>query len=117
VAASLEGAQRLVVHSYDTSPRAGGRPVGSVQRPVTREDLENGVSVDLLELRASDADFDATRYRVVAWLEPGEGDLAYDGRQARPRRASVTGTGRLSTGRLSVGDNPIRLALHPPRTA
>src|SRR5271165_124292 len=48
---------RLVVQSYDASdgpvPGRDARPIGSVQRAVTADELRQGVRVDLLELRES----------------------------------------------------------------
>src|ERR1700722_2246845 len=46
---------RLVIQSYDKSDGAGpsrdARPVGSMQRSVTADELRQGVHVNLLELR------------------------------------------------------------------
>jgi hypothetical protein len=91
-----DGAYRLVVQSYDATdgrvPGRGARPVGSIQRAVTADELRQGVQVDLLELREQGA-ADAGRERpmVVAWIEEGTADLEFDGRTARPVPGSVYG--------------------------
>jgi hypothetical protein len=90
----MEGAYRLVVQSYDgtegrlLSRRA--RPVGSVQRAVTADQLRTGVQVSVLELRGVVATARESPF-VVAWIEAGEPDLEFDGRTARPGPGSVYG--------------------------
>jgi len=90
-----EGRYRLVVQSYDGHPDGvpgrGTRPVGSVQRGVTAEELRSGISVNLLELRSAEASKAATRPVVVAWIESGSADLEFDGRTARPGAGCVYG--------------------------
>jgi hypothetical protein len=85
------GMYRLVVQSFDAT---GGdaRPVGSMQRSVTADELRQGVHVNLLELRqppAAHAQLQSPL--VVAWVEAGEPDLEFDGRKARPSPGSVYG--------------------------
>lgn len=86
---------RLVVHTYDAknadelSERS--RPVGSMQRAVTAEDLETGIAVDLIEVRSHAS---AVEPLVVAWVENGKANLDYDGREARPNEASIVGSGK-----------------------
>jgi hypothetical protein len=91
-------AYRLVVQSYDASegplPARGARPVGSIQRAVTADELRQGVRVDLLELRETTTGSDARGPVVVAWIEAGEPDLEFDGRTARPAPGSVYGVVR-----------------------
>lgn len=88
---------RLVVQSYDERdgqmPGRRAKPVGSVQRAVTAAELRNGVKVSLLELRAASANGVAVTDdpMVVAWVEAGQPDLEFDGRQARPGAGSVYG--------------------------
>ncbi len=90
-----EGAYRLVVQSYEQQP--GGlpgrhaKPIGSVQRAVTADELRRGVRVNLLELRETFLRVPAASPTVVAWIESGEPDLEFDARQARPRAGSVYG--------------------------
>ncbi len=100
---------RLVVQSYDgpldgvrLSSRA--RPVASMQRAVTRDELRHGVKVDLLELRQVAAEPSSavrsaahaargtfTQALVLAWVEEGKPDLEYDARRARPQPGSFVG--------------------------
>jgi hypothetical protein len=87
---------RLVVQSYDeslpTSRTPGAtRPRGSTQRTVTADDLVRGVRIDLLELTARDSPSIGNVSTVLAWLEPGNGDLELDARRARPRPGSFYG--------------------------
>jgi hypothetical protein len=83
-----DGAYRLVVQSYD---RAGAaRPVGSIQRAVTADELRNGVHVNLVELRGAQASA-ARDPVIVAWIEAGEPNLEFDGRTARPQPGSTYG--------------------------
>jgi hypothetical protein len=71
-------------------PGEHARPIGSLQREVTADDLRRGVHVNLLELREG-ATTPATSPTVVAWVETGKPDLEFDGRKARPRAGSVYG--------------------------
>jgi hypothetical protein len=91
-----EGAYRLVVQSYDASdgrvPGRDARPVGSLQRSVTADELQHGVHVSLLELREHASQVE--RPMVVAWIEAGEPNLEFDGRTARPRPGSMYGLAR-----------------------
>jgi hypothetical protein len=88
-------AYRLVVQSYDASdgsvPGLDVRPVGSLQRAVTVDELKQGVHVDLLELRPAMPGDRTDSPVVVAWIEAGEPDLEFDGRTARPAPGSVYG--------------------------
>jgi hypothetical protein len=87
---------RLVIQSYDKSdgavPGRHARPVGSMQRSVTAEELRQGVHVNLLELRdALPPGTGAENPLVVAWIDTGASDLEFDARRARPGRGSVYG--------------------------
>jgi hypothetical protein len=90
-----EGAYRLVVQSYGARggrlPTEHARPIGSLQREVTADQLRQGVHVNLLELREGIAANEAASPTVVAWVESGKPDLEFDGRKARPRAGSVYG--------------------------
>ena len=101
---SPDGAYRLVVQSYDARhgavPGPDARPVGSTQRAVTADELRQGVHVDLLELRASEAN--STTPVVVAWIEAGQPDLEFDGRTARPAPGSMYGVAKRGAGKGSV---------------
>ncbi len=89
------GLYRLVVQSYDTSnghvPSRNTRPVGSVQRAVTADELRHGVHVSLLEIRPSAEAPPSQAPLVLAWIEAGQPDLEFDGRTARPRPGNVYG--------------------------
>jgi hypothetical protein len=93
-----DGAYRLVVQSYDASdgpvPGPDARPVGSVQRAVTADELRQGVHVDLLELREGATASHTDSPVVVAWIEAGEPNLEFDGRMARPAPGSVYGVAK-----------------------
>jgi hypothetical protein len=78
---------RLVVQSYPRSslspasvPLLRAKPLGSLQRAVTPEELKRGVSVDLVHWGRDRLEGAA----VVAWVEPGVPDLEFDGLRARP---------------------------------
>jgi hypothetical protein len=75
---------RLVVQTYGARAR---RPLGSIQRAVTSDELLRGVSVTVPHVPAED------ETRVVAWVEPGAPNLELDGLTARPRRGSLVGFG------------------------
>jgi hypothetical protein len=98
---SGDAAYRLVVQSYDVSdgvlPGHDVRPVGSVQRAVTAGELRQGVSVDLLELRADATTPHTGAPVVVAWIEAGQPNLEFDGRMARPAPGSVYGVVKRGT--------------------
>ena len=86
------------MQSYDESdgrvPGREARPVGSLQRAVTADELRHGVHVNLLELRESAGESPSERPMVVAWIEAGEPNLEFDGRTARPRPGNVYGVAR-----------------------
>ncbi len=90
---------RLVVQSFERGtshgPGRDERPIGSIQRAVTADELRQGVHVSLLEMRPrGPASSEATTPVVMAWVEPGGSDLEWDGRMARPRRGSVYGVAK-----------------------
>jgi hypothetical protein len=86
------GRYRLIVQSYDTLGRASlipsGRPRASTQRTVTPADLADGIRIDLIEL--GDEASHSER-RVIAWVEPGEANLEFDARRAKPMPGSFYG--------------------------
>jgi hypothetical protein len=90
------GRYRLVVQSYDrlgaeTDLPGSRRPRASAQRSVTADDLARGVSIDLVELAEKP---EMHPGMVVAWVEPGDADLEFDGRRARPQAGSIYGVAR-----------------------
>ncbi len=87
---------RLVVQSYDRSdgtvPSRDSRPVGSMQRSVTAEELRQGVQVNLLEIRDAMAPGAGGQTPfVVAWIDTGASEFEFDARRARPGRGNVYG--------------------------
>jgi len=86
------GRYRLIVQSYDTLGRASlippGRPRASTQRTVTPADLVDGIRIDLIELGDEAS---RSERRVIAWVEPGEANLEFDARRAKPMPGSVYG--------------------------
>ena len=89
------GTYRLVVQSYDVTdgrlPGQDARPVGSMQRAVTADELRQGVNVHLVEIRRGSDGSQGGRPVIVAWIEDGQPDLEFDGRTARPRPGDVYG--------------------------
>jgi hypothetical protein len=89
------GRYRLIVQSYDTQGRPSlipsGKPRASTQRTVTPADLIDGVRIDLIEL--GDEEASRAERRVIAWVEPGEADLEFDARRAKPTPGSFFGVG------------------------
>jgi hypothetical protein len=90
---------RLVIQSYDAP--AGSRavpknaqPVGSMQRAVTAEELRRGIVLDVPCPAMAGSDEGRDPPLVVAWVERGQPDLAFDARKARPGRGSVVGYAR-----------------------
>jgi hypothetical protein len=85
---ALGTAYRLVVQSYDRAslspaslPSARAKPLGSLQRAITPEELQRGVGVDLVNWSRGLREGAPV---VVAWVEPGTPDLEFDGLRARP---------------------------------
>jgi len=98
---------RLIVQSYDAKAaalRAGrAKPVGSMQRLVSAEELKNGIRVDFVELRDGERAEDDKRPLVVAWLEPvRDGTYDLDAREARPRAGSVCGYAHRSAADVKI---------------
>jgi hypothetical protein len=105
-----DGAYRLVVQSYDAAlgevvPGRDLRPVGSLQRAVTADELREGVRVDLLELRERSNESGADHPVVVAWIEAGQPDLEFDARRARPQPGSVYGVAKRGLGAVQISLN------------
>lgn len=96
---------RLIVQSYDAGDLASlksgngrAKPVGSMQRVVSAEELAKGIRVDFVELRegerAQASAENGKRPLVVAWLESVRGNYDLDARDARPRAGSLLGYAR-----------------------
>lgn len=89
---------RLIVHTYapdamdGSLPSERARPLSSVQRAVTADELRRGIHVDLVQIGA------AAEHRpsvVVAWVEQGHPDLEFDALTARPERDAIYGVARI----------------------
>ena len=93
---------RLVVQSYDSRPNGRSKPVGSLQRAVTADELRHGVHVNLLELRHTAEAAGDQQPMVVAWVEAGQPDLEFDARRARPLPGSVYGAVRRDANTHSI---------------
>jgi hypothetical protein len=89
------GRYRLIVQSYDSLRAtqdipASVRPRASAQRSVTLDDLADGIRIDLISLGEKQP-ADLQQGVVVAWVEPGEANLEFDARRARPTADSFYG--------------------------
>lgn len=91
---------RLVVQAF-AKAGAEARPLASAQRAVSRDDLFTGVEITLHPNDAS-----TTGHHVLAWIEPGEPDLEYDGLRAKPKAP-------ISLGRVRALRNSAELDLQP----
>jgi len=92
---SIGGRYRLIVQSYDSLRAtqdipASVRPRASAQRSVTLDDLADGIRIDLISL-GEKTPAEPEHGVVVAWVEPGEANLEFDARRARPTADSFYG--------------------------
>jgi hypothetical protein len=105
---------RLVVQSYEGADGASvdlsARPLASTQRSVTAAELRQGVRVGLLELRQDRSESDGSPAVVVAWVEEGKADLAFDGLRARPQPGSLRGAAPRVPGRA---DQAVHISVKP----
>lgn len=103
VTAGLRGdhAYRLVVQTYSPGqldadgrlfPRA--RPLGSMQRSVTADELARGVTVRVVQSRPEER----AEVVVYAWVERGEPTLELDALTARPEPEALVGSSRALSG-------------------
>jgi hypothetical protein len=107
VAAATSAGYRLIVQSYaresvrgDQLPGASHRPLASVQRAVTAEELALGVAVDVLQIDQIKAGEQAPV--IVAWIEHGAPDLEFDALRARPSRSAVYGVAQTLAGSAQI---------------
>ncbi len=105
VAATSAG-YRLIVQSYapksvaaNQVPGANHRPLASVQRAVTAEELAHGIAVDVLQINEHSGEQAPV---IVAWIEHGAPDLELDALRARPGRGAVYGIGQSSAGSAQI---------------
>ncbi len=87
-----DGSHRLIAQSYskrdvspDLLPIRGARPLGSAQRAVDSEALRTGVDLSLMHMMADRGTV------IVAWVEPGNPDLEFDGQRTRPNPTHLFG--------------------------
>jgi hypothetical protein len=97
------GPMRLVVQTFEEGSAPNARPITSAQRSVTADELRQGVKMNLVDL--SSVSRRAGGAQVLAWVEPGDANLEYDGRKARPGHDSLVGVGRSTHG-------PVKIVLH-----
>src|SRR6187402_976931 len=78
LAAATSAGYRLIVQSYAPGsvsagqlPGAGHRPLASVQRSVTAEELAHGIAVDVLQIDQVNGE---QAPLIVAWIEHGAPD-------------------------------------------
>lgn len=94
IADAARAGYRLIVQTYAPGsfdgelPTARAKPLSSVQRAVTSEELRRGIHVDLVQVGAAAAHRPAV---VVAWIEEGQPDLEFDALTARPEKDAIFG--------------------------
>lgn len=105
-AVPTDGELRLIVQSYrkDTLdgqrlPEASARPLASIQRAITAEELHAGVDVSLLSVPVEGMGEDSM---VVAWVERGVPNLDFDALEARPREGAYYGVAQHGSGPVVV---------------
>ena len=105
LAAATSAGYRLIVQSYASKsvaanqlPGANHRPLASMQRAVTAEELAHGIAVDVLQIDER-SDEQAV---IVAWIEHGAPDLELDALRARPSRGAVYGVGQSTAGSAQI---------------
>lgn len=113
---SREG-YRLIVQSYAPSSFGSGqlplgrtRPLASTQLPITAGELARGVAVDVVGLEAAAKPVSEAPV-IVAWVERGRADLAFDGFEARPAADAFYGIAP-SADPTQVSRTPIVLKRH-----
>ncbi|MCA9595261.1 MAG: hypothetical protein KC776_18210 [Myxococcales bacterium] len=95
------GDYRLVVQSYASGsvdaagmPALRARPLGSVQRAITSEELEKGIAVKVVQV-GPEAEVDDAPV-LIAWVERGQPNLEFDALRARPTEGALVGVTRSS---------------------
>jgi hypothetical protein len=106
---------RLIVQSYAPSSIASGqlpggraRPFASTQREITSAELARGVSVDMLGLDKAGVPTSEAPV-IVAWIERGRADLAFDGFEARPGVDAFYGIATSGSAQSTSSATPIVL--------
>ena len=106
IAAATSAGYRLIVQSYASNsvaakqlPGVNHRPLASMQRAVTAEELAQGIAVDVLQIDESSGEQAPV---IVAWIEHGAPDLELDALRARPSRGAVYGVGQSTAGSAQI---------------
>jgi hypothetical protein len=99
------GDLRLVIQSFEDG---SNRPIGSVQRAVTAEELRKGVCVRVVEIRRKGVQSKSPR--VLAWVERGHPDLELDARLSRPSARAYRGESVGTDVRIVLRSSPARAA-------
>ncbi|HWP04272.1 MAG TPA: hypothetical protein VNN72_00960 [Polyangiaceae bacterium] len=91
------GDYRLIVQSYAPSsigsgqlPGGRAKPLASTQRAITARELAAGVAVEVLGLE-SQPTVSGEAPVIIAWVERGRADLAFDGFESRPAKDAFYG--------------------------
>lgn len=92
---------RLVVQAFAKAD-CQARPLAAAQRAVSREELLQGVE---LSLHPEHCDAH-TSHHVLAWIEPGEPDLEFDGLRASPSAPVSLGRVRALRDRAEIELRP-----------
>jgi hypothetical protein len=90
---------RLIVQSYARSsigsgqlPGGRARPLASTQRAITPRELAAGVAVEVLGLESeAQQSVSGEAPVIIAWVERGRADLAFDGFESRPAKDAFYG--------------------------
>lgn len=119
--AATSAGYRLIVQSYASNsvaanrlPGASHRPLASVQRAVTAEELAQGIAVDVLQIDQASGEQAPV---IVAWIEHGAPDLELDALRARPGRNAVYGVAQTLAGSAQVVLRRQALASEAPQAA
>lgn len=98
IVGGVEASYRLIVQTYAPDsfdgerPSARAKPLSSVQRAVTADELRQGIHVDLVQIGAA---ADHRPAVVIAWVEAGQPDLEFDALTARPQSDAIYGVARI----------------------